>query len=94
MMSDANADWGTTVPGELSTFAFTLYVPDCDAVFQRCLAAGATELQPIADQFWGDRSGKLRDPFGHTWNIMTHTENVPPEEIKARFEAWMRESGG
>lgn len=92
MMSDANPEWGTTVPGELSTFTFTLYVPDCDAVFARCIAAGATELEAVTDQFWGDRAGKLRDPFGHTWMIMTHKEAVSEAELQRRFEAMM--SGG
>ena len=92
MMSDANAEWGTAAPGNLSSFTLTLYVPDCDAVFERCKSAGAAVLQPVADQFWGDRAGKLRDPFGHVWMIMTHKEEVPPEEIQRRFDAMM--SGG
>ena len=94
MMSDANADWGTAAPGKLSNFTLTLYVEDCDAVFQRCLAAGATELQPVTDQFWGDRSGQLRDPFGHVWMIMTHKEDVSNEVVTSRFEARMKEAGG
>ena len=94
MMSDANPEWGTAPPGELSNFTLCLYVPDCDAVFQQCIAAGAVELQPLTDQFWGDRAGTLRDPFGHTWMIMTHQEDVSPDEIKSRFEAWMSEAGG
>jgi uncharacterized glyoxalase superfamily protein PhnB len=48
-----------------------MYVPDCDAVWQRALAAGATEIEPMADQEWGDRWGMLRDPFGHLWGIAT-----------------------
>lgn len=92
MMSDANPEWGTAPPGELWTFSLTLYVPDCDSVFKRCIAAGATELQPMSDQFWGDRAGKMRDPFGHVWMIMTHQEDVSPEEIRSRFAAMM--SGG
>ncbi len=94
MMSDANPDWGTAPPAELSSFTLTLYVPDCDAVFARCVAAGATELQPVQDQFWGDRAGKIRDPFGHVWMIMTHKEDVSPEEIRSRFDAMMSEMGG
>ena len=93
MMSDANADWGTAAPGDLSNFTLTLYVPDCDAVFQQCLNAGAIELDPVTDQFWGDRAGKLRDPFGHCWMIMTHKEDVSNEEMKARYEAWMSQIG-
>ena len=93
MMSDANSECGTAPPGELSTFTLTLYVPDCDAVFERCVAAGATALDPVKDQFWGDRAGKLRDPFAHVWMIMTHQEDVTPEEMQSRFEALMAGAG-
>ena len=94
MMADANRRWGTAPPGELATFTLSLYVPDCDSVFSKCLAAGAAELQPMMDQFWGDRGGKIRDPFGHVWMIMTHTEDVSPEQIRSRFEAMMGEASG
>ena len=94
MMSDANSEWGTAAPGELSTFTLTLYVPDCDAVVAGCVAAGATTLEPVQDQFWGDRAGKVRDPFGHVWMIMTHKEDVSPEEIRLRFAAMMESFGG
>ena len=93
MMADANPQWGTAPPGELATFTLSLYVPDCDAVFGRCLAAGAVELQPMMDQFWGDRAGEIRDPFGHVWMILTHKEDVSPEEIQSRFDAMMHEAG-
>lgn len=92
MMSDANAEWGTAAPGELSTMTLTLYVEDCSVVFDRCVAGGATALEPVTDQFWGDRAGKIRDPFGHIWMIMTHVEEVPHDEVRKRFEAMM--SGG
>ena len=59
---------------------------DCDAVFRKCLDGGATEVEPITDQFWGDRAGKLRDPFGHSWMIMTHKEDVSVEELKKRYD--------
>ena len=94
MMSDANADWGTAPPGDLSTFTLTLYVEDCDAVFRRCVEGGATELEPVTDQFWGDRAGKLRDPFGHVWMIMTHKEDVSAEQLEERFQAMIREMQG
>ena len=61
-----------------------LYVPDADAVFKQATAAGAKVEMPIADQFWGDRYGKLTDPFGHSWSIATHKEDVAPEEMKRR----------
>lgn len=61
-----------------------LYVEDVDAVFNRAIEAGATELLPIQNQFYGDRSGGLTDPFGHIWYIATRIENVSPEEIQKR----------
>jgi PhnB protein len=63
-----------------------LYVPDVDAVAQKAVAAGAKLLIPIADQFYGDRSGRLLDPFGHIWLIATHTEDVSSEEMQKRFD--------
>lgn len=61
-----------------------LYVEDVDAVFDRALRAGATSLRPVEDQFYGDRSCQFEDPFGHRWNIATHVEDVPPEEMSQR----------
>ena len=94
MMADANPQWGTAAPGELATVTLSLYVPDCDSVFKQCVDAGAAELQPMTDQFWGDRGGKIRDPFGHVWMIMTHKEDVSREEIQSRFDAMMCEPKG
>ena len=61
-----------------------LYVPDCDAAHRRAVEAGATSLMEPADMFWGDRYGKVRDPFGHEWGISTHIEDVSPEECAKR----------
>jgi PhnB protein len=61
-----------------------LYVEDVDAVFDRAVAAGARVLLPLKDQFYGDRSGGVTDPFGHIWYIATHKEDVSPEEIQRR----------
>ncbi|MFK3793227.1 MULTISPECIES: VOC family protein [Pseudomonas] len=61
-----------------------LYVEDVDSYFARAIAAGASEAEPIKDQFYGDRSGALRDPFGHVWFIATRKENLTVEEIKQR----------
>lgn len=69
------------------------YVNDVDAVFAQALAAGATSVQPVKDQFYGDRSGTLKDPFGHQWTLATHTEDVSNEEIQRRMAA-MGQSGG
>lgn len=63
-----------------------LYVEDVDTVFNQALAVGAKVLRPVKDQFYGDRSGTLTDPFGHIWNIATHKEDVSLEELHARFE--------
>lgn len=90
MLSDANPDWGTAAPGDgPSVFSLMLYVPDCDAVLATCKAAGAIETMPAVDQFWGDRSGRIRDPFGHSWMIATHQETVEAEEIGRRFTKMM-----
>ena len=65
-----------------------LYIADVDGVVQKATEQGATVLDPISDKFYGDRSGTIIDPFGHTWTISTHFEDVSPEEIKKRaFEA-------
>jgi len=64
-----------------------LYVEDVDAQFAQALAAGGTEVRPLQDQFYGDRSGTLRDPFGYQWTLATHKEDVPPEEMQKRAEA-------
>ncbi len=70
-----------------TTFGLMLYVPDVDARFATALAAGGTELRAVADQFYGDRSGSLRDPFGHVWTIATHMEDVAPEQLDERLRA-------
>ncbi|MFE1907044.1 VOC family protein [Streptomyces gardneri] len=61
-----------------------LYVEDVDAVFAKALARGAKELSPVKDEFYGDRTGQLEDPFGHRWNLATHVEDVPEEEMEKR----------
>ena len=77
-----------------TTGSVMLYVEDVDAVFQRALQAGGKELRPVADQFYGDRSGFLEDPFGHQWAISTHKEDVSPEEMKRRMEAFQKQPAG
>ena len=61
-----------------------LYVPDADAAFAQAVAAGGAVVMPVADQFWGDRYGLVKDPFGFNWGIATHIEDPTPEEIKER----------
>ena len=64
--------------------SFLIYVPDVDAVFQQALKAGATQLRPVENKFYGDRMGMLKDPFGHQWALGTHVEDVTPEEMGRR----------
>jgi PhnB protein len=68
-----------------------LYVEDADAVFARAVAAGAVEVSPVETKFYGDRSGSLRDPFGHRWTISTHVEEVSVEEAQRRIAAMPEE---
>jgi PhnB protein len=71
-----------------------VYVQDVDAVFKRAITAGANALTPVEDKFYGDRSGSLEDPFGHQWHFATHIEDVPPDEMAKRAEAFMKQQGG
>jgi len=66
-----------------------VYVPNVDEVYARAIAAGATERSPVEDQFYGDRSGNLTDPFGHQWTISTHVKDVSPEEMEQKFKEMM-----
>ena len=70
-----------------------LYTQDADAVFTRAVAAGCTVNQPMQDMFWGDRAGRVTDPFGNEWFIATHKEDVSPEEMQRRAEAFMKQQG-
>jgi len=71
-----------------ATASFMIYLEDVDAAFRRALDAGATELQPLDDKFYGDRAGTLADPFGHVWTLATHVEDVAPEEMERRMQAF------
>jgi len=66
-----------------------LYVEDVDSAFQQATAAGATPSMPVQDMFWGDRYGRLTDPFGHQWHVATHQEDVSPQEMGKRAAAAM-----
>ncbi len=72
-----------------SPVSIHLYVEDVDASFKRAIDAGCEERMPLSDMFWGDRYGKVTDPFGHVWSLATHVEDVPPEELPARAKAAM-----
>jgi PhnB protein len=89
MLADEFPDRGFRGPQSLggSSVGILLYVEDVDNRFTKAIAAGATVLQPVKDQFYGDRSGTLTDPFGHTWTIATHKEDVAPDEMERRFRA-------
>ena len=82
-------DQGAPAPGKLGGTPVTLmvYVTDVDDVFARAIKAGAKEIAPVQDQFYGDRSGQFEDPFGHHWGVATHVEDVAPEEMSKRMEA-------
>ncbi|MBC7987082.1 MAG: VOC family protein [Sphingomonadaceae bacterium] len=69
-----------------ATASFMIYLPDVDAAFQRAIDAGATETRPVKDQFYGDRSGTLADPFGHVWTLATHVEELSEEEMMKRAQ--------
>jgi len=92
MLADEHPAMGYRGPRALggSSVSILLYLEDVDAVFERAVKAGARALRPVANQFYGDRSGALEDPFGHVWTIATHVEDVPPEEMKRRAEAAMK----
>ena len=87
MISDEWPDFGALSPPTIggSPVKLHLYVDDCDAVVGRAVAAGATLLRPVVDQFYGDRSGMIADPFGHAWFVATLKEMVSPEEMQRRW---------
>jgi len=89
MLADEHPEMAARGPGHYggSPASLVLYVKDVDRQFEQALAAGATEVRPVADQFYGDRAGTLKDPFGHSWHVHTHTENVSPAELKRRMAA-------
>ena len=87
MLSDAYPDMGVLGPHAVGGTPVTIsvYVEDVDAVYKRALEAGAKELRPPTDQFYGDRAAKFEDPWGHQWGIATHIEDVTPEEMAERM---------
>jgi PhnB protein len=95
MLSDPFPQSTCKPPKELggTSVGMFMYVEDVDAVVQRAVDAGATVTMPVEDQFWGDRFGKVADPFGHEWQIATHTEDLTPEEIEERGKEVMASMG-
>ncbi len=90
MMADAWPGAWEKAPNGSATAGLFLYVEDCDRLFERAVKAGCESLFPMADQFWGDRMGKLKDPFGHCWGIATHRWEVTPEELQHGQQEWLK----
>lgn len=89
MLADEMPKIGSTSPETLAgtSVVLDLHVADADVVFAKALAAGATEIYPLANQFYGDRAGRVRDPFGHHWIIATRIREVPEAEMVTVFKA-------
>ena len=94
MLADENPAWNAKAPqvGTPSPVQLMIYVDDVDATFAQALTAGGKETQPLKNQFYGDRSGSLTDPFGHSWTVATHIEDVPPEEMERRAAEYAKKS--
>jgi PhnB protein len=86
MLADESPEMGQRNPRAIggTPVTLSLYVDDVDAVFDRAIGAGAKEVRPVEDQFYGDRSGQFEDPFGHRWSVATHVEDVSGEEMAKR----------
>ena len=93
MLSDEWPDMNVRSPKSIGGTAVTIhvYVEDADAAFESAVAEGAKELRAVENQFYGDRSGQFEDPWGHRWNVATHVEDVPPDEMEKRAAAAMAE---
>jgi len=87
MLTDEHPQMGAVGPKTLggTSSSLMIYVEDVDAIFPQTVAAGATVVRHVQDQFYGDRSGTITDPFGHVWTISTHKEDLTPEQIAARM---------
>lgn len=91
MLADENLERGNRSPQALggSPVSMMVYVPDVDAAFVRALAAGANRVRPVEDQFYGDRTGTLSDPYGYQWTLATHIEEVSAEDVQRRMNAML-----
>ena len=91
MLTDENPQWEMKSPATLggSPVSLMIYVEDVDQVVKTAIAAGCEMKFPVADMFWGDRMGKLSDPFGYHWSVATHVEDVPEEEMPQRQADWL-----
>jgi PhnB protein len=96
MLADENPQTGVMSPQTIGGFSVGLhvYVEDVDAVIKKAVESGAKPLRPVKNQFYGDRSGSVLDPFGHMWSVATHIEDVSPEEMRKRMTAAMSQTAG
>ena len=96
MLADESPDIEFRSPTSLGGTPVTIsvYVDDVDGVFERAVAAGATVVRPVENQFYGDRSGQFVDPFGHRWSVASHVEDVSPEEMERRAAELAAGAGG
>ncbi len=92
MLADENPQMGATSATTIgnSPVSLYLYIPDVDKVVDRAVAEGAKLVKPVKDQFYGDRTGFIQDPFGHFWGVATHVEEVSPQEMKERMKKMMQ----
>ncbi len=90
-----DVQYGAAPPtvGDRVTTVLAINVPNVDEVWERAVGAGCEVVFPLADQFYGDRGGRVRDPFGHQWMLSTHIEDVSEEELERRMQAWSEENG-
>jgi len=95
MLADEHPDMGYRSPQSLggAGVSLMLYVEQVDTVFKRAISAGAKELRPVVNQFYGDRSGTLEDPFGHVWTVATHVEDLSAEELDRRVKEAVKQAG-
>ncbi|MGL4424233.1 MAG: VOC family protein [Gemmataceae bacterium] len=91
MLGEDNPQWNTKSPATLggSPCGFLVYVPNADEAFAHAVSCGCTVEKPVENQFWGDRCGSVIDPFGHKWTIATRIEDVTPEMMHERMQAWI-----
>ncbi len=93
MMADGWPGAWERGPNKVATAGLWVYVDDCDALFKQATDAGCQVLMPLEDAFWGDRMGKVKDPYGHCWAIATHKWVFTPEEMKKRQQEWLKKLG-
>ena len=95
MLADEFPDMGAIGPKRVggTPVTLTIYVEKVDDVVAKAVKKGARELQPVEDKFYGDRAGQIEDPFGHRWSVMTHVEDVPPDEMESRAAKAMEGTG-